>query len=66
MKKFFETPTQVAFICTTDLSKEIRYGIAYKNEVICGCCGEVFELRGYAEVLKELPWIGLQEEIKGD
>lgn len=66
MKKFFETPTQVAFICTNDVSKEIFYGIAYKNEIICGCCGNVLELGDYTEVLEELPWISLKEEIKGD
>ena len=66
MKKFFKTPTQVAFIITTDLSKEICYGIAYKNEIICGCCGNVFELGDYIEVLEELPWVSLQKEIKGD
>lgn len=66
MKKFFEEPTQVAFVDTTSLNEEIRYGIAYKNEIICGCCGTVFELGSYAKVLEELPWISLEEEIKGD
>ena len=66
MKKFFEEPTQVAFVDTTDLSEEIRYGIAYKNEIICGCCGAIFDLRGHAKVFEELPWVSLEEEIKGD
>ena len=66
MKKFFEEPTQVAFICTNDLSEEVRYGIAYQNKIICGCCGNVFELRHYTKVLAELPWTSLEEEMKGD
>lgn len=66
MKKFFEEPTQVAFVDTTDFNEEIRYGIAYKNEIICGCCGAIFEIGGHAKVLEELPWISLEEEIKGE
>lgn len=66
MEKFYNVPTQVAFIYPDDASKEISYGIAYKNEIICGCCGNVFELGDYIEVLEELPWISLREEIEGN
>lgn len=44
MKKYnyFEVPTQVQF---WDY-KNRRYngGIAYRDEIICGCCGDVFNI----------------------
>ena len=49
------------------------YGIAYKNEIICGCCGGVFEI---SEIVEHTPielqsiypyenWADLTEEIFG-
>lgn len=39
---YFDVPTQVQF---WDYKKR-RYngGIAYRDEIICGCCGDVFNI----------------------
>ena len=45
MKKYdhFLVPTQVKF---WDYSNgRYKGGIAYRNEIICGCCGGVFNIR---------------------
>lgn len=71
-KMFYETPTQVAFF-DVDNNQYIG-GIAYKDEIICGCCGgivpieEVYEyapddivpIRDYSE------WVDINEAICGD
>ena len=41
MRLFFEKPTQVRFM---DYDGTINIGIAYKNEIICACCGGVYEI----------------------
>lgn len=41
MKDYYEVPTQVLFFDEMDLP---NYGIAYRGEVICGCCGGVFTI----------------------
>ena len=41
--KYFEKPTQVVF-WDTDGGDHWIGGIAYRNEVICGCCGGVIEI----------------------
>lgn len=42
MKTYFNIPTQVLF--WDYLNDCYSAGIAYKNEIICGCCGSVFEI----------------------
>ena len=72
MKKYnyFETPTQVKF-------QDGRYigGIAYRDGIICGCCGSVFKISDIYEVapdtLEEDPivvydWIDINQYICGD
>lgn len=73
MKKYnyFEAPTQVKFW-------DGRYigGIAYRDEIICGCCGGIFKIGDVYEVapdtLEEDPivvynsWVDLSSEICGD
>ena len=55
----------------------LRYigGIAYRNEIICGCCGSVLEISdviaeaeedGIEEPIVKLPWIDIQSEIIGE
>lgn len=41
---FFETPTQVKFWDPD--GGHYTAGIAYKDEIICGCRGGVFEIAG--------------------
>ena len=40
--KWFDEPTQVIFADPTD--NVFRNGIAYRDEIICGCCGSVFPI----------------------
>lgn len=53
----------------------IQRGIAYKDEIICGCCGGVFEIEEIIEDAKNdgvvpiIPyelWVDLVSEIAGD
>lgn len=73
MKKYnyFETPTQVKFW-------DVHYigGIAYRNKIICGCCGGILDISTIYEfapdTLEEDPiipydnWVNLSSEICGD
>ena len=73
MKKYnyFEAPTQVKFW-------DERYigGIAYRDEIICGCCGGIFKISDVYEVAPDTldndpivvykGWVGLSSEICGD
>lgn len=72
---FFNVPTQVKFYDSED--KSYVGGIAYKDEVFCGCCGSVFEISdiiadaeelgvGANEAIIALPWIDIQLEIIGE
>jgi hypothetical protein len=47
----FDIPTQVMF-ADPDNYDEWLFGIAYKDEIICGCCGGVFEI---SDVIKMAP-----------
>lgn len=67
----FDKPTQVMFY---DIEKGCHTGgIGYGKEVICGCCGAIFEIDELYET--ELPnkepiipmeWIDIEAEIRGD
>ena len=68
---YFEVPTRVKFW-------DGRYigGIAYRDEIICGCCGGIFRISDIYEVapdtLKEDPiviydnWVDISNEICGE
>lgn len=68
---YFKIPTQVKFW-------DGRYigGIAYRDEIICGCCGGIFRISDVYEVapntLEEDPivindsWVDISNEICGD
>ena len=74
MKKqnYFHTPIQVKFYDYDN--EEWNAGIAYKDEIICGCCGGVFEIRDVREnapkgidaIVPYEHWIDLTNEIVGD
>lgn len=73
MNMFFESPTQVKFWDTD--GGHYTAGIAYKDEIICGCCGGVFEIEEIIEdakndgVVSIIPyelWADLVSEIAGD
>lgn len=70
--RYFETPTQVKFY-DYDADGYVG-GIAYRDEVICGCCGGIFkieELYGFAPsdvtpIIVYEDWVDITYEICGD
>ena len=72
-KKYFDIPTQV---CFWDFEEQYWHaGIAWGQNVICGCCGGVFEIDEVwefapAEVgnpIREFNyWVDLSDEIAGN
>ena len=61
-RKSFERPTQVK-ISEIGGEETIEYGIAYNDEVICACCGGVYEL-DEVEILEEDEyWVDFKDEI---
>ena len=75
---YYGTPCQVRFVdCGDPNNITISYGIAYKDEIICGCCGAILSID---EVIKdaekagvhwdnaiiELEWIDISENIRGE
>ena len=71
---YFEVPTQVKF--WDDCGERYFGGIAYRDEIICGCCGGVFDISEIYEsapdTLKEDPivipdrWVDFSHEICED
>ena len=51
-KTYFDKPTQVVFV-DPDNPGEWLAGIAYRDEVICGCCGGVFNIDDVIEMATE-------------
>ena len=61
--KFYEKATQVKF---REWDGNIGYGIAYRDEIICGCCGCIISLDDEVTILEELDWVSLKDEIRGE
>lgn len=67
---YFSVPTQTFFWDNDNNGWNV--GIAYGEEIICGCCGGVFEI---ADIYENAPipdpirpygdWIDISEEIAG-
>jgi hypothetical protein len=61
MKTFFDVPTQVFWKnpdfgetdSIYDSETEYFVGIAYKDEIICACCGGIFEIEDVAQMAGE-------------
>ena len=76
MKKYeyFAVPTQVKF--WDALIEDYIGGIAYRDEIICGCCGSVFKISEIYEVAPDTleedsivvvnGWKGLSDKICGE
>ena len=66
MKRYYERPIQVKWFN----SKTNCWigGIAYRNEIIGGCCGTILELDGFEEdeVVELGEWINIEKEIRGE
>lgn len=72
MNDYFEIPTQVMF--WDEGEGKYAFGIGYRDEIICGCCGGIFEIE---DIVAETPsgqqpiysygddWTDLSEEIFG-
>ena len=71
---YFNKPTQVVF-ADPDNPGEWLAGIAYRDVIICGCCGGVFEIADVVDCAKEdgiknaihkyYDWTDLADEIVG-
>lgn len=69
MKTYYDSPTQVVFSDqkNEDGSPILFGGIAFHEHVICGECGGIIELDEFEESqVRELPWVSIDEEIRGD
>ena len=72
--RYFDRPKQVMF---ADLDNPGRWnvGIAYKDEIICACCGGIFDIDEVYELATEAgikqavypyeDWCSISEEIYG-
>ena len=68
---YFEIPTQVKFWDGCYIG-----GIAYRDKIICGCCGGIFRISDVYEAAPDTldndpivvykGWVGLSSEICGD
>ena len=72
-KPYFETPKQVMFH-DIDNPHSWLVGIGYKDEIICACCGGVYEIaevcelsEGYVDqaIYPYEDWVSLADEIYG-
>ena len=67
MKTYYERPTQVRWLDTEN--KRWIGGIAYRDEIICGCCGSILEFDEFKEgevVELDKWWVNIEEEIRGE
>lgn len=71
-KLYFDAPTQIAF---WDEEQELYVGgIAYGDEIICGCCGGVLEIKeimesapnGIAPIIPYERWANVSFDIMRD
>ena len=62
------TENEISNMFKYDGEKVIKGGIVYKNEFICGCCGEVFSLKS-KHCIKRLyvynDWVNVSDQIAG-
>ena len=66
--KYSKVPTQVKVKETfEDGTTQIFGGIAYQNKIIAMDNGNVLDLDSdYLEIIEELPWVSLSEELLGE
>lgn len=63
MKRYYDIPTQVKFYDSEN--NEWIGGIAYRDEIICGECGSIFELDEFEvdEVVEMDCWVDINAKI---
>ena len=65
-KLYFDCPTQVIWYDEEDAK---QFGIAYRHEIICACCGaiipleEVYVFAQRKEPIETIEWIDFAESI---
>ena len=66
--KYSKVPTQVKVKETfEDGTTQVFGGIAYQDKIIAMGNGNVLDLDSdYLEIIEELPWISLSEELLGE
>ena len=72
-RDYYEVPTQVFWKNPNfgdtdsiyDSETEYFVGIAYKDEIICACCGAVIHVDEVPEILEFKYWSNIAEEIIG-
>ena len=64
MKRFFDTPKQVVF-SDPDNAGKWQVGIAYQDEIICACCGGLFEIEEIDIIHAYADWVDIATEIVG-
>lgn len=64
MQRFFDTPVQVMF---SDPDNEGKWlvGIAHRDEIICACCGGIFEIDEIESIHTYKNWIDIVDAITG-
>lgn len=74
---YYGTPCQVRFVdCGDPNNITICGGIAYKDEIICCCCGSILSIQEiindaekagihFDDAIIELDWIDINQEIIG-
>jgi hypothetical protein len=60
MTKYFNKPKQVVFE-NTHYREKFHTGIAYKDEIICLCCGKVFKTNNVEITDEYSTWQDLDE-----
>ena len=72
-KNYYDTPKQVFWKnpdfgdtdSIYDSETEYFVGIAYKDEIICACCGGTIHVDEVPEILEFNEWLNISEEIAG-
>lgn len=64
MKRFYDEPKQVVF-SDPDNAGKWQVGIAYRDEIICACCGGIFEIEEIDIIHAYNDWVDIATEIVG-
>lgn len=64
---YFLIPAQACAVFNVDGEVVVKGGIVYKDEFICGCCGEIFPFK--SKYIHKLfvyeDWVDVSDEITG-
>lgn len=65
-EKYFDKPTQVKFY--DGANHKWLGGIAYLDEIICGCCGGILGVDEFKEneIVEYDAWVNISDEIIGE